>query len=106
MKILGARASEKKKTIEGSSGLRGAESTGPEINLRGMTVEEAREAMDKFLDTAVISGLRQIYVVHGKGTGALRKAMTTFLKEHTAVESIRLGNWNEGGSGVTVVKLK
>ena len=79
---------------------------GPEIHLRGMTVDEAREALDKFLDTAIIAGMQQIYVVHGKGTGALRKSLTEFLKQHSVVDSIRLGNWNEGGAGVTVVTLK
>jgi DNA mismatch repair protein MutS2 len=86
--------------------LRDMTAPGPEIHLRGMTVEEAREALDKFLDSAILSGMHQIYVVHGKGTGALRKSMTEFLKQHEAVESFRLGNWNEGGAGVTIVTLK
>jgi DNA mismatch repair protein MutS2 len=78
----------------------------PEIHLRGMTVDEAKEALDKFLDQAVISGVSQIYVIHGKGTGKLRKTLSQYLKEHTEVADIRLGDWNEGGAGVTVVKLK
>jgi DNA mismatch repair protein MutS2 len=79
---------------------------GPEIHLRGMTVDEAQEALDKFLDSAILLGMNQIYVVHGKGTGALRKSMTEFLKQHSAVASFRLGDWNEGGDGVTIVTLK
>jgi DNA mismatch repair protein MutS2 len=90
----------------GISSMRDTEMTGPEIQLLGMTVEEASEALDKFLDSAVLTGLKQIYVVHGKGTGALRKAMTALLQKHPAVESVRLGNWNEGGAGVSVVKMK
>ncbi len=82
------------------------ERTGPEISLRGMTADEASEALDKFLDTAILTGLSQVYVVHGKGTGVLRKKMAEFLKAHPAVADIRLGNWNEGGAGVTIVKLK
>ena len=78
----------------------------PEIHLRGMTGEEALEALDKYLDKASISGLNQVYVIHGKGTGALRKILTAYLQKHPVVESIRLGDWNEGGSGVTIVKLK
>ncbi len=78
----------------------------PEIHLRGMTSEEAIEALDQFLDRAVIAGIRQVYVVHGKGTGALRRTLTDYLKKHPEVDSLRLGNWNEGGSGVTIVKLK
>ena len=79
---------------------------GPEIHLRGMTVDEATEALDKFLDSAVISGLKQIYVIHGKGTGTLRRAISDFLKNHPTVQSLRMGDWNEGGAGVTVVHLK
>lgn len=86
--------------------LRDLTAPGPEIHLRGMTVEEAQEALDKFLDSTVLAGMNQVYVIHGKGTGALRKSMSEFLKQHPAVESIRLGNWNEGGAGVTVVRLK
>ncbi|RKX29411.1 MAG: hypothetical protein DRP47_01835 [Candidatus Zixiibacteriota bacterium] len=78
----------------------------PEIHLLGMTGDEACEALDKFIDKATMAGLSQIYVVHGKGTGALRRILTSFLKERSDVASIRLGNWNEGGSGVTIVKLK
>ncbi|UCC45359.1 MAG: Smr/MutS family protein, partial [Candidatus Zixiibacteriota bacterium] len=78
----------------------------PEIHLRGMTVDEATDALDKFLDNAVVSGLTQVYVIHGKGTGTLRRTLTEWLKSHSEVVGLRLGNWNEGGAGVTVVKLK
>jgi len=78
----------------------------PEIHLRGMTTDEATDALDLFLDRAVVAGLGQVYVIHGKGTGALRKNLTAFLKQHREVDSLRLGNWNEGGAGVTIVKLK
>ncbi|HSG99973.1 MAG TPA: endonuclease MutS2 [candidate division Zixibacteria bacterium] len=79
---------------------------GREIHLRGLTVEEATEKLDKFLDSAVLSDLNQVYVVHGKGAGILRKALTDFLKNHPAVKSVRLGDCNQGGAGVTVVQLK
>ncbi len=84
----------------------GPEQPSPEIDLRGMTADEAREAIDRFIYDAVSTNLRQLYVIHGKGTGKLRSALTGFLKKHKEVESIRLGNWNEGGSGVTIVRLK
>nr|MBN2278223.1 endonuclease MutS2 [candidate division Zixibacteria bacterium] len=90
----------------GSVGARDLSAPGPEIHLMGMTVEEAKETLDKFLDSAVLTGLTQIYVVHGKGTGALRKNLGAFLKQHPAVKEFRLGDWNEGGAGVTIVKLK
>jgi len=82
------------------------QASSPEIHLRGMTVEEALDALDRFLDNAVVSGLTQVYVVHGKGTGTLRRSLSEYLKQHPEVAEIRLGNWNEGGAGVTVVKLK
>ncbi len=78
----------------------------PELHLRGMTAEEAFEAMDRYLDKAVMNGMRQVYIIHGKGTGALRKAVAEYLRGHKAVDSFRLGNWNEGGAGVTIVQLK
>ncbi|MFZ5979632.1 MAG: endonuclease MutS2 [Candidatus Zixiibacteriota bacterium] len=81
-------------------------SVSPEIHLRGMTVEEAMEALDKYLDRAALAGLKQVYVIHGKGTGTLRRTLSEYLKEHPEVDSLRMGNWNEGGAGVTVVKLK
>ena len=77
-----------------------------EIHLRGMTVEEATEKLDQFLDQAIISGLSQVYVIHGKGAGILKRFLTEYLKKHSEVASIRLGDFNEGGAGVTVVKLK
>ncbi|MDD4918956.1 MAG: endonuclease MutS2 [candidate division Zixibacteria bacterium] len=78
----------------------------PEIHLRGLTGDEAIEELERYLDRAVVAGLHQVYVVHGKGTGALRKRITEYLREHPEVASVRLGNWNEGGAGVTIVKLK
>jgi len=88
------------------SNLRDITAPGPELHLLGKRVDEAIEELDKFLDSAIINGLKQMYVVHGKGTGALRKGVSEYLKKHPAVSSIRLGNWNEGGAGVTVVQLK
>jgi DNA mismatch repair protein MutS2 len=78
----------------------------PELMLRGMTVEEALEALEKFLDDAVLAGVGQVYIIHGKGTGRLRKNLSTYLKSHRVVESIRVGDWNEGGHGVTIARLK
>jgi DNA mismatch repair protein MutS2 len=77
-----------------------------EIDLRGMYGDEAIDAVDKFLDAAILHGLNRVDIIHGKGTGALRKKITEYLKSHRSVKSFRLGEWNEGGSGVTVVELK
>jgi DNA mismatch repair protein MutS2 len=75
------------------------------IRLRGRTVDEAIPALDKYLDDAFMGGLRQITIVHGKGTGALRKAVHEFLKTHPHVRSFRLGEKSEGDTGATIVEL-
>jgi len=77
-----------------------------DIDLRGMNGEEALPLVDKFIDTATLAGLNRIDIIHGKGTGALRKKVTEFLSNHPRVKSFRLGEWNEGGTGSTVVELK
>ena len=77
-----------------------------DIDLRGMNGEEALPLVDKFIDTAMLAGLQRIDIIHGKGTGALRKKVTEFLSSHPRVKSFRLGEWNEGGTGATVVELK
>jgi DNA mismatch repair protein MutS2 len=64
------------------------------------------EALEKYLDRAVVAGLSRVYVIHGKGTGTLRRILSDYLKGHPEVDSIRLGDYNEGGAGVTVVNLK
>ncbi len=77
-----------------------------EIDLRGMTGDEAIESVQRVLDDALVAGLHRIDIIHGKGTGALRKRVSDFLKGYPHVKSFRLGEWNEGGSGVTVVELE
>jgi DNA mismatch repair protein MutS2 len=76
-----------------------------ELDLRGMTGDEALPLLDKFLDSALLAGLSRVDVIHGKGTGALRKKVTDYLAHHARVRSFRLGEWNEGGTGATVVEL-
>ncbi|MDO4534974.1 MAG: endonuclease MutS2 [Clostridium perfringens] len=76
------------------------------IDLRGMDSEEACYAADKYLDDAYVGGLGEVTLVHGKGTGILRKAINEMLRKHPHVKSHRLGEYGEGGTGVTVVILK
>ncbi|NLY88732.1 MAG: endonuclease MutS2 [Firmicutes bacterium] len=76
------------------------------LDLRGMNVEEALGAVDKYLDEAFLAGLPSAVLIHGKGTGALRGAVTRLLSGHPQVKSYRLGGIGEGGLGVTVVELK
>jgi DNA mismatch repair protein MutS2 len=77
----------------------------PEINLLGLTVDEAIMELDKYLDDACLSHLNQVRVVHGKGTGALRKGVHEYLKRQSYVKSFRLGEYGEGDAGVTIVEL-
>ena len=77
-----------------------------EIDLRGMTGEEAAPALDKYLDDALLAGLTQVRIIHGKGTGALRKAVSDLLRADPRVAEWRLGETGEGGTGVTVARLK
>lgn len=77
-----------------------------ELDLRGQTADEAVMNLDRFLDSALLSGVDQLTVIHGKGTGVLRTAVQQHLKRHPSVKSYRLGTFGEGDSGVTIVELK
>ncbi len=77
-----------------------------EINVLGMTVMEALYEVDNFIDGAVTDNLEEIKVIHGVGTGKLRKAISEHLKRHKNVESFRSGKYGEGETGVTFIKLK
>jgi DNA mismatch repair protein MutS2 len=77
-----------------------------ELDLRGLTFEEAEPKLERYLEDVYLAGVYEVRIIHGKGTGALRKKVTEYLKRHRWIEDIRLGNFNEGGAGVTVVKIK
>ncbi len=78
----------------------------PELMLIGRTTDEARDLVEKYLDDAFMAGMANVRLVHGKGTGALRKAVRTVLSDHPLVESFRDGEPGEGGAGATVAALK
>lgn len=77
-----------------------------EVDLRGMTTDEAELTLSQFIDRAMVSNLTQVTVIHGKGTGAVRKAVHAYLKRCKGVASFRLGRYGEGEDGVTIVELK
>jgi DNA mismatch repair protein MutS2 len=77
----------------------------PEVDLRGLEAEEAVALLEKYLDDCLLAGLGEVRVIHGKGTGALRRAVHEYLRRHPAVSSFRLGAYGEGEDGVTVVRL-
>ena len=91
---LGTLFSQKAKTIS------------PELDLRGERYSEAMDRVDKYLDDALIAGLNQVRIIHGKGTGALKKGVSDLLQRDRRVRSYSLADPKEGGAGVTLVNLK
>lgn len=79
---------------------------GRELLLLGKTSDEARDLVEQYLDDAFMAGLANVRLVHGKGTGALRKAVRGLLSDHPLVESFRDGEPSEGGAGATVAVLR
>ncbi len=76
-----------------------------ELHLRRLTVDEAVFELDRFLNAAFLASLPQVRIVHGKGTGTLRQAVHQELSKHLLVRSFRLGDFGEGGAGVTIGEL-
>ncbi|NLJ97599.1 MAG: endonuclease MutS2 [Clostridiales bacterium] len=81
-------------------------SISPELNLIGKTVDEAIFELDKYLDDAYLAHLSQVTIIHGRGTGALRKGVHEYLKKSKYVKSYRIGGYNEGNTGATIVEFK
>ena len=77
-----------------------------EVDLRGLTAEEAIQETDQFIGEAAVAGLSSLRIIHGKGTGVLRREIGQFLQKHPLVKSQRLGKYNEGDAGVTVIEIK
>ncbi len=104
--LEGHNSKQKKQsvTLAGSTTPRAAVSS--EIDLRGMESIEAVNAAELYIDSAVMSKLKSVTIIHGKGTGALRTAVQQMLRKNKAVKSFRLGRFGEGESGVTIVELK
>ena len=91
--------------IASSVSLPKAESPGIEVSLRGLRADDALDRLEKYLNRAYLAGLPYVRVVHGKGTGTLRKLTRDFLRGHPLVAQIREAEQHEGGEGVTIVKL-
>jgi DNA mismatch repair protein MutS2 len=86
-------------------GLQRARSVASSLDLRGARVDEALEALDRYLDDAALAGLQNVLIIHGLGTGALRDAVRTEAARHPLVKSIRPGERGEGGDGASIVTL-
>ncbi|MBQ9497657.1 MAG: Smr/MutS family protein [Selenomonadaceae bacterium] len=76
------------------------------IDIRGMMVDEAELVCGKFIDDAQLSGLKQILIIHGKGTGALRRGVHDFLRANNSVAEFNFADQDEGGTGATLVTIK
>lgn len=113
--VSGTGTSKSKKTFSQAKGSHSGSgqikmsksfSVSPKVNLIGMTTDEAVPAMEKYLDDAYLAHLPSVHVVHGRGTGALKTACHKRLKQLKYVKDFRLGEFGEGGTGVTIVTFK
>ncbi|NIK11120.1 endonuclease MutS2 [Alkalibacillus almallahensis] len=77
----------------------------PELDLRGQRYEDAIQQLEKYVDEALLAGYHKVSIIHGKGTGALMKGVQQFAKEHRSIKGSEFGHANEGGTGVTILKL-
>ncbi len=101
-----AEAKPKRSSAASDLSMRKAIHIAPEIILRAMRVDEAEPLLEKYLDDAYVAGIGSARIIHGKGTGALRRFVWDFLKVHPVVGGYRLGDESEGGDGATVVEFK
>ena len=99
-------AKQMRRTSTGKMKMSKSLAVSPEINLLGKTLDEAIAELDKYLDDAYIAHVSPVRIVHGKGTGALRNGIHSYLKRQKHVKSYRLGAFGEGDAGVTIVEFK
>ena len=101
-----SKSSSAKTSGSGKIRMSKSSSISSELNLLGMTTDEAIVELDKYLDDAYLAHLSPVRIVHGKGTGALRKAVHQYLRRQKHVASYRLGEYGEGDAGVTIVEFR
>ena len=102
-----AQTTEIKKTRKVSKMVsNAARNVSGEVDLRGMASDEALMELDKYIDNAILSHLESIRIIHGKGTGVLRKAVQSYLRSHKSIKTFRLGVFGEGEDGVTIAEFK
>ena len=95
-----------RKSKGGSSFISKTQEAHRDIDIRGMMVDEAEVVLGKFIDDSIMAGLSQVLIIHGKGTGALRKGVHEYLKHHRNVAGFNFADMSEGGTGATLVTLK
>ncbi len=108
LRLLGGKKNKDKpkgsRTVH--TGSQSTASANSSVDLRGTTVEEAMLDLDKFIDGVLRTGLNEITIIHGKGTGALRKGIHQYLRKHPNIRTFRVGTFGEGEEGVTIAELK
>ncbi len=100
------RETQQQKNYLSSVDVRSRANISAQIDLHGQNVDNATVLLDKYLDDAFLSGLQQVTVIHGRGTGTLMKGIRADLKQHPHVKAMRQGDYDEGGIGATIVTLK
>ncbi len=106
LKIIDEQKEQIKRTGAGEIGVSKVRNISNEVDVRGLSLDDALEIVDKYLDDVVITGLSEICIIHGKGTGVLRSGIHQYLKSNKRVKSYRLGKYGEGETGVTIVEIK
>ncbi|MFP4456582.1 MAG: endonuclease MutS2 [Clostridia bacterium] len=104
--LVEPREKEETKARRTSSVSKNSKNVPLELDIRGNTMIEAESIIDKYIDNAILNGRSEITIIHGKGTGALRKGVHELLEDHPNIDEFRLGKHDEGGHGVSVAKLK
>ena len=105
LRMLKAAAMKEKTTVKAKTSML-SRTVSSECDVRGMSLEEALDTVSRYLDEAVLAGLNEVYIIHGKGTGTLRTGIQQDLRKNRHVKSFRRGIYGEGEDGVTVVILK
>ena len=106
LRLLAPKKKPKKQSLYRSVKEKSLPSGKSSVDLRGESVEEAIADLDMFIDGVLRSGLNELTIIHGKGTGTLRRAIQQHLKDHPNIKSYRTGVYGEGEEGVTIAELK
>ncbi|MBP2634111.1 MAG: mutS2 1 [Firmicutes bacterium] len=104
-RLAGAGKPQEQPPIKHISSITRTDAVARQIDIRGMNIEEAEIILSKYIDDAVLAGLTEVLIIHGKGTGVLRKGVKSYLENHSHIKTIRIADLNEGGTGATVAKI-
>ncbi|MCC6484153.1 MAG: endonuclease MutS2 [Armatimonadetes bacterium] len=106
LELIKPPAPPQHRTVHAPVQMQRALSVSPEIMLRGQRVADALESLDRYLDDACLAGMDKVKVIHGKGTGVMRKAVWEFMRKHPLVSSLSIADVDDGGEGATIATLK